>query len=184
MLRAHADVVLVGAGTARAEGYAGDRPDPGMLAVRRSHGLADAPRIVVVTAGAALDPESGLFTDTQVPPLVLTCAAAPAERRAALADRAEVVVVGDDAVDVAAALDALADRGLQRVTCEGGPSLLGQVAAAGRLDELALTLAPVLLGGGSSRVLAGPVLDPLPRLDLVSTLSVDDYLYLRYRTRR
>lgn len=180
-LRAHADVLLVGASTARVERYGGDRPSEQRRAWRQAHGLAAVPPIAVVTRSCALDPAGPLFTDTVVRPLVLTCAAAPAERVAALEDRAEVISVGDRDVDLAAALERLADRGLRRVSCEGGPSLLAQLAAAGRLDELSLTVSPLLLAGTAIRVLDGGLLDPPARMQLVHVLEDDGFLFLRYR---
>lgn len=180
-LRAQADVLLVGASTVRVERYGGDRPSDQRRAWRRARGLADVPPIAVVTRSCALDPAGPLFTDTLIRPLVITCGAAPAERVAALADRAEILMVGDRDVDLAAALDRLADRGLRRVSCEGGPSLLAQLAAAGRLDELSLTVSPLLLAGDAIRVLDGGLLDPPARLQLVHVLADDGFLFLRYR---
>ncbi len=180
LLRAHADVLLVGSGTVRAEGYAGDHPAPELRAVRARRGLTPAPRIAVVSQRLAMSPDDPLFTDTEVPPLVLTSAAAPRATREALAAVADVVVTGDDRVDVARALDALADRGLRRVSCEGGPTLLGQVVAAGRLDELRLTVAPLLTAGDAARITGGPVLPP-QAMHLVHVLADGDHLFLRYR---
>ncbi len=180
-LRAHADVLLVGASTARVERYGGDRPSEQRRAWRRARGLADVPPVAVVTRSCALDPTGPLFTDTLNRPLVITCKAAPAERVAALADRAEVISVGDRDVDLAAALDRLADRGLRRVSCEGGPSLLAQLATAGRLDELSLTLSPLLLAGTAIRILDGVPLDPPTRLRLAHVLEDEGFLFLRYR---
>lgn len=179
-VRAQADVILVGAGTVRAEHYRGDRPSAPSRARRRARGLADAPRIAVVTRGCAFDPADPLFTDTLTRPLVITTRSAPAERRAALADRADVLVAGEDDVDVARALDALAERGLRRVSCEGGPTLLAQVAAAGRLTELSLTVSPLLVGGAQMRVLTGPSLVPPVGLSLLSVIEDDGFLFLRY----
>lgn len=184
LLRAQSDAILVGAGTARTEGYGGDRPSAAMRAVRAAHRLAPVPRMVVVTSRAELDPDGPLFTDTEVPPIVVTSAAAPAERLRILGGRCEVIVAGGQRVDVAQALDALRDRGLRRITCEGGPTLLAQVIAAGRLDELRLTLSPVLLAGGGLRATVGPVLDPAVTLELVQVLEVDSFLLLRYRVGR
>lgn len=180
-LRAHADVLLAGASTARVEGYGGERPSTQRRAERRARGLADVPPIAVVTRSCALDPAGPLFTDTLIRPLVITCGAAPAERVAALAGRAEVITVGDRDVDLAAALDRLADRGLRRVSCEGGPNLLAQLAAAGRLDELSLTLSPLLLAGTAIRILDGVPLDPPVRLRLAHVLEDNGFLFLRYR---
>lgn len=180
LLRAQADVVLVGAGTARAEGYAGEHPAPAMRALRDRRGLSVAPRIALVTNRAALEPTDPLFTDTEVRPLILTSEAAPRRRRDALAEVADVVVAGAERVDIGRALDDLADRGLRRVSCEGGPTLLAQVIEAGRLDELRLTLAPLLIAGDAARITAGPAVD-LPAMELVHVLQDGDHLFLRYR---
>jgi riboflavin biosynthesis pyrimidine reductase len=180
LLRAHADVLLVGASTVRAEHYGGARPTPAARAWRLDHGLSDAPVIAVVTANCAFDPAGRLFTDTVVRPLVLTCHSAPPERVAALSAVADVVLAGDRCVDIAAALDVLAGRGLRRVSCEGGPNLLAQVTATGRLDELSLTISPLLLAGAALRILAGPPLTVPARLQLAHVLEDDGYLFLRY----
>ena len=101
-------------------------------------------------------------------------------RRAALAEVADVVIAGADRVDVGRALDELADRQLRRVSCEGGPTLLAQVAAADRLDELRLTVAPLLTAGDAHRITAGPAFGPSP-MELVHLLCDGDHLFLRYR---
>lgn len=183
LLRAHADVLFVGASTVRAEGYGGERPSEQAQAWRRSHQLSPAPPIAVVTRTCALDPDGPLFTDTLARPLVITCRDADPDRVANLAGRAEILVAGTAQVDVAAALDLLAARGLRRVTCEGGPTLLAQVLAAGRLDELSLTLSPLVLAGSALRVTRGPLLDPPTRLELLQVLEDDGFLFLRYRCR-
>ena len=125
ILRVLADLVLVGAGTARAENYKAARPRPTLAALRA--GRPAAATIAVVTGSADLDLTAPLFTDP--PPesrtIVITCAAAPAERRAEAAKVADVIVAGDEKVDLTAAVAALADRGLHRVLCEGGPHLFG-----------------------------------------------------------
>lgn len=180
LLRGQADVLLVGAGTARAEQYGGDQPSPERRGWRTERGMAEIPLIAVVTRSCALDPAGPLFTDTLVRPLIVTCSAAPPDRVAMLSEVAEVVTVGANSVDVAGALDLLAERGHRRVACEGGPSLLGQVAAAGRLDELSLTVSPLLLAGSGRRILSGPLLQVPARLRLAMVLENDGFLFLRY----
>lgn len=172
LLRDLCDVVLVGAGTARAERYRGVR-----LSGARPDGRARPPRIAVVTAGADLDPSSGLFTDTEVPPLILTTPDAPTERVARLAAAgAEVVACGTEPTQL---LSALADRGLLRVLCEGGPVLFGRLIEAGAVDELCLTYAPLLVAGDVGRIARGT--RPVPRrLRLASVLADEDVLLLRY----
>lgn len=161
LLRRLSDVVLVGAGTVRAEGY---RP-------------AALP-IAVVTNRLALDLASPLLGAAEHRTIILTSRAAPPERVAAAAEHADVVVCGDHRVEPTALLAALHERGLRRVLCEGGPTLLGSMAAAGILDELCLTLSTVLVGGRAG--LLGPV--PLPGLvplRLEHLLEGDGMLFAR-----
>lgn len=169
LLRAMADVVLVGAGTVRKENYGGARPVNGT-----------APPIAVVSRSLDLDPGARLFTDTTRPPIVLTCDAAPADRRERLTGLADVVAAGDEDVDMAAAVDALADRGLVHVLCEGGPHLFGWLLAAGLTDELCLSLAPVLAGGTAGRIVAGLDTETADPLRLVQVLEDEGHLFLRY----
>ncbi len=178
--RGQADVILAGATTVRVEGYTGERPSAARQKWRKARGLSDAPSIAVVTSTCNLDPGSGLFTDTLAAPIVITHRHAPPDRLAALDKVADVIAVGDHEVDLPGALEALADRGLSRVSCEGGPRLLSQVAAAGYLDELSLTISPLLVGGSALRVLNGPLLDPQPRLRLALVLEDQGFLFLRY----
>lgn len=158
LLRGLADVVLVGAGTARVEGYRGLRPKPAYADLRRAEGQSPAPMLAVVSSRLDLDPGSTLFHG-EVGTVVVTHAAADRAARDRLAEVADVLVAGTAQVDLAAALDALAERGLTRVLCEGGPLLLGALAAADRLDELCLTLSPRLVGGAGPRLLSAPALD-------------------------
>lgn len=173
VLRSLCDVVLVGATTARRENYGGARAYDGRV-----------PAIAVVSRSLDLDPGSRLFTETTVRPWVLTVASAPVERRRLLAPVAHVVDVGEHSVDIPTALALLADAGLERVLCEGGPHLLSDVVTAGALDDLCLSVAPVLAGGAGDRLLAGlPIVPPVPlRLDHV--LEDEGTLFLRLSTVR
>ena len=166
-LRAQADVVLVGAGTVRAEGYGPVR------------GAGPAP-IAVVSRSLELDWDSALFTEAAVPTLVVTCAGADATRRARAAQVAELVMAGDQWVDIGEAIAQLGRRGHGVVLCEGGPCLLGELVVADLLDELCLTLSPLLAGGAGPRIVTGAVVPaPLP-LRLASVLEDDSDLFLRY----
>nr|WP_245672819.1 pyrimidine reductase family protein [Aldersonia kunmingensis] len=161
LLRELADIILVGAGTVRAEDYGGARTDEQLRERRLASGLTAVPPIAVVTLGAALDPESRLFTDTNEPPVILTCAAAPRDRIRALTDAgARVLEIGDDTVTTDGIVGALAELGTLRVLCEGGPSLFGQLIADDAVDELCLTTSPMLVGGLESRVAVSPTAVP------------------------
>lgn len=180
-LRAQADAVLVGAGTARAEGY-GPARVRGDLAARRRDELGHAlpPAIVLVSQSLRLDPDSPIFTDATVPTTVLTCAAADADRRAALERVGRVVVAGQASVDLAAGLARIREDIGPVVTCEGGPTLNAGLLRAGVVDELCVTVAPQLVGMPLAPRLAAD-LDRSVALSLAHVAAADDgELYLRY----
>lgn len=180
LLRALADVLVVGAGTIRAEGYGPLTVEPDLLPLREQAGQSPAPRLVVPTRSLDLDFGSRAFTEAVEPPLVVTTSHAPAERRRAAEAVAEVVVLGDDAVDLAAMVGHLAERGARRILCEGGPALLNGLFAADLVDELCLAIAPVVASGHESRITAGPAL-PVPQLlHLAQVAERDEFLFLRY----
>lgn len=155
-LRAAADVILVGATTVRSEGYGPPRTPANRQVERLERGQTRHPRLAIVSRSLHLDPDSPLFVDADEPPLLLTVTDAPAAARAALADRAEVVELGQGSVEPGPIIDALAARGVRVVLTEGGPNLLGQFIAADLLDELNLTIAPLLSAGVSPRVASAP----------------------------
>jgi riboflavin biosynthesis pyrimidine reductase len=180
VLRSLADVILVGAGTARTEHYRPVQKD-GIWVQLRPAG-APLPPIAVVTGTVDLAGCERLLT---VPPgpsqtIVITTAAAPADRKAALAGKARVIEAGDHAVDVATALAALVDLGYPSILTEGGPTLLGELVAAGLLDDLCLTTSPQLAVGPAGRIVSGP---PAPQgLSLSHALVDGDFLLCRYAT--
>lgn len=179
-----ADVVLAGAGTVRAENYRGARTSPERRERRARLGLAEIPPIAVVTGSARLDPAAALFTDALVPPIVITTEHAPADRRAALADAgADIVLAGVETIDLRLALDQLADRGLRRVNCEGGPHLFGELVAEDLVDQLCVTVAPLLAGGGADRIAIGRMASEARVMDLASILVDEGFTMLRYRRR-
>jgi riboflavin biosynthesis pyrimidine reductase len=114
---------------------------------------------------------------------VFTVSSAPEENRTRAADVAEVIIAGDEDVDLTHAVAALGARGAKSVLAEGGPTLNGQLARAGLLDELCVTLSPLLASGDAKRIIAGSTLDVLEPLGLCSICEEGDYLFLRYRPR-
>ncbi|HEX7661827.1 MAG TPA: pyrimidine reductase family protein [Pseudonocardiaceae bacterium] len=179
--RSLSDVILVGAGTAAAERYRGVRRPELLTDLRDSLGLAALPPIAVVSRRASVDPTSPLVTDTQVAPILFTTAAAdPRHREALVAAGVDVVLTGTDDVDLARVLAALDERGLRRVCCEGGPTLFGDLIAADLVDELCLSVAPLLAGGDAGRIAHGPVPDKPVPLRLASVLRGGELLMLRY----
>jgi riboflavin biosynthesis pyrimidine reductase len=180
LLRALADVVLVGHGTAAAEGYGPITPDSRVGRLRASLGRPATAPIAVVSRRASLDPAGRLATSATI---LLTCGAADPARRAALAGAGVTVLVcGDDDVDLPLALDRLAERGLEQVICEGGPQLFRAALRAGVVDELALSMSPMLVGATGARLLGEELADGIP-LELRQVLEEDGMLFTRYGVR-
>jgi riboflavin biosynthesis pyrimidine reductase len=187
VLREIADVVLVGAGTVRTENYSGAQLSVAARQARQACGQSEVPPIAVVTATGVLDPTSRLFTNTETPPLVFTTTASVVATRDRLHGRADVLDASTSdptVVDPAAVLAELGHRGLHRVLCEGGPTLLGDIVERNLLDELALTVAPILVAGGGPRVVSSraPVSIGLRTAHILT--DDDGYLYLRYARSR
>lgn len=182
-LRGLADVVIAGAQTVRLEGYRPARAREAFADRRAAAGQGPAPAVAVVSGSLDLDFSLPLFVSPLVPTLVLTGAGAPPDRiSAARAAGAEVVIAGEGSrVDPARAVRELADRGLRRLLTEGGPRLLGQFVAAGVLDEMCLTLAPMLTAGDAQRIAGGPSVAVPERFALAAVLEEAGFLFSRYR---
>jgi riboflavin biosynthesis pyrimidine reductase len=178
VLRALADVVLVGSGTAKAERYRAVTPDSTLGRLRSGLGRTPTLPIAVVSKRASLDPAGGLVTDAVSPTILVTCASADPGRRAALADAGVTVLLcGEDDVDLPLALDRLAELGHAQVLCEGGPTLFRAALTAGVVDELDLSIAPALVGE-EHRLLSG--LPGAVQLQLRQVLEEDGVLFARY----
>jgi len=137
-----------------------------------------------VTGRLDLDPAMPLLTDA--PPhartIVITTSGTDPDLRAAVAEHADVVIAGESSVDLAVAVHALRGRGFSRILTEGGPALLAQLATAGLVDELCLTIGPLLAGPGASRIVTGsPGLAPV-LLRLGHVIEADGFLLCRYTT--
>ncbi|HEY4266658.1 MAG TPA: pyrimidine reductase family protein [Galbitalea sp.] len=179
ILRRLSDVVLVGAGTVRTEGYGPIVVDDDGMTARVTAGLKPQPTFAIVSGTLNLDPKSTIFTKSPVRPIIVTTASAPASRRELLEHLADVVVCGGDTVDPAVAVDALADRGLTRIHCEGGPQLFGSLLAADVVDEVCLTISPQFVGGDAVRIVNRD-LPALRGFTLAGILRSDNTLLLRY----
>jgi riboflavin biosynthesis pyrimidine reductase len=179
LLRMFAEGLMVGAGTMRHEGYVGIRLDGKRRAWRAEHGLDPYPRLVVVSRRLDLDPTNPALCEAPVRPVVITGADAPPDRRTALSAVADVLVHGEREVDLAAALAQLRELGMAHVLCEGGPHLFGALTAADLVDEVCLTVSPMLAGPGAGRITAGPAAQ-VRELALASALTDNGTLLLRY----
>jgi riboflavin biosynthesis pyrimidine reductase len=179
ILRELCDVVIVGAGTVRGEGYGPMRLDGPSTHRRVARGLPPHPVFAIVSNSLDLDPSSRIFAEAPVRALVVTTDAAPRDRRDALAAVADVVIAGTDELDPLLLTAALVERGLTQQHCEGGPSLFGSLIAGGVVDELCLTVSPHLVAGEARRIAAGH-LARQSELTLGHVLVSAETLLLRY----
>jgi len=174
--RSLCDLILVGAGTARAEGYRPVQTDEIDAQLRQRLGLTPVPPIAVVTRSP--DWDSPTLQGGRAPSIVVTTedAPLPPERDRA----ARTISAGEGMVDIAGALDQLAAAGHRRIVCEGGPTLMDHVVAAGRLDDLCLTISPLMVSGQASRLLGGAGLEPAVTMSLAHLLEAEGALFTRY----
>ena len=190
LLRACADVVLVGSRTMCASAQGTWRPErvypPAAAAfadLRRRRGRPERPAVAVLTAGGSLDPAHPILAEGA---LVLTTAAAAVPLRAAVPPATEVVAVNEgDRVDPALAVAVLRERGHAVILSEAGPTVFAQLLAARLVDELFLTLSPLVAGRGAGRRLGlAESLELLPgtRVEtaLLSLRRSGSHLFLRY----
>jgi riboflavin biosynthesis pyrimidine reductase len=180
LLRRLCDVVVVGAGTVRAEGYGPMRVDQESQRARRESGMTEHPVFAIVSASLDLDPASAIFREAPERAIVVTTELARPEAREALAEVADVVVCGREHVDAARLVAELGSRGLRRIQCEGGPRLFADLVAARAVDELCLTVSPLLAAGGASRIATGAAPIVPERMRLAHVLQGGDTLLLRY----
>ena len=174
-LRAQADVILVGAGTANAERYG---------RARRS-----GARIAVVSGSLSVDPDLPLFDAPAEPaavplPLIVTTSSAGAADAARFDGRAELLRLGEGSVDLPAALEWLGARDARVVLCEGGPVLNASLIAADLVDEINLTHAPLAVGSAAPRIAAGlpnGLAAAVPReFELAHVITRDGVLFVRW----
>lgn len=178
------DVILVGAGTAIAEDYAPTSTSVSTRSRRLANGAWPTARIAVVSNSLSFDLDAKLFVSGAVRPIVITSEQSNSDRRGQVESLADVIVAGDTRVDLDLGLQRLADMDARVVLCEGGPTLNGQLLAADLVDEVCVTVAPLIVGRQSRRIVSGPALDPSARMTLNHVLTEDHYLFLRYVVER
>jgi riboflavin biosynthesis pyrimidine reductase len=183
-LRSAVDAVLVGAGTVRAERYGRIIPDALRRQERQRRGLSEEPLACIVSERLALDADVPLLGEPSARVAILTASAASLPASPAHVDY--IRAARDGALDLATALAELRERfAVHSLLCEGGPHLAGQLLAGGLVDELFLSLAPLLAGGDppgeqALRILAGGELEPPVELKLLGALDSGSHLFLRY----
>jgi riboflavin biosynthesis pyrimidine reductase len=178
-IRRLADAIVVGAGTVRDEPYGPLVLDVDTIQERAALGLAAAPALVVVSASLDLPYDAPMFTDSGVRPVVVTAEDVAADSLARAAEVADVVRLPRDGLGGRGITTALHQRGLRRLLCEGGPGLLRSFTADDAVDEIDLTVAPVMPARhGAADHGNAPV---LPQgFVLAGLLEHESFLFARY----
>ena len=182
-VRACADWIVAAAGTVRAERYGLPRPGAESRRARRAAGRADRPRLAVVSASLDLDLDLPLFAEQRPDdelPVILTGRSASPEAVERLEPVAEVVRLASARPVPAEILAELDGRGAEVVLSEGGPSFNAQLADAGVIDELCLSIASLVAGGSSPRIVHGSRRTVPLNMTIDHLLEASDTLFVRY----
>jgi len=182
LLRRLADVILVGAGTVRAEGYEGELVSAKDREWRVARGLSPHPALAVISAGLHLEPSEEIFDQSPVPVIVFTSAAITDETRESYGNGVELIQVSklNEGCDPQEIVDHLTRRGLGFVHCEGGPHIFGQFAAAGLVDSTCLSYSPVVVAGEGMRIAASSD-QTFKRFALNNLFEEESMLFCDYR---
>jgi riboflavin-specific deaminase-like protein len=183
VLREHVDAVMAGTGTLRAERYGRMVRDPERRRRRAAAGLNPEPLAVVMSRSGDVPVDIPLFADSGSRVAVFT--PAPLDTSGASA-HVDVVRLDPGELTLTTMMRRLRSAfDVRSLLCEGGPTLFGALLQEDLVDELFLSLAPKLTGGGSApAITSGAELAELRRLSLVWVLELDGALYLRYAVRR
>jgi 5-amino-6-(5-phosphoribosylamino)uracil reductase len=175
-MRAVADFVLMGAETVRSENLGPVRMSEEMSRYRANAGMEEEPRMVILTRSLGLDPEARVFSDPARRPTILTGDRVDQNRLDALSKVADVVQIDD--LDGNGIIEHLGSAGV--ILCEGGPTVNGVLMTAGMVDEINITVSPMLALGESQRIAHGQPLQPPIDMRLDRVVRGDRSLFLRY----
>ena len=183
-LRGIADVILAGAQTVRSDRYGPMRPRDGVREARRARGQHPVAPIAVISRSLVFDWSSALFAEAEVPTILGAPSDCPPDALDAARRVARVIADRPGDVDVAQFLGRLRQMGHRGVLCEGGPRLIGELMAADLVDEIYVTISPLLVSGASDRAVVGPEFAPPRGLRLAGLMPIDDVVFLRYELMR
>lgn len=171
------DAVLVGAGTIRAERYKPFRVKQENVQSRVDAGLAPSVVPVIVSQTLDLPWDDQIFSESDIRPIVVTHESVSPSALSRAGEAADLMQCGSTTVDLAMAIESLQQRGIQRIVCEGGPTLLQAMFTADLIDEADISLAPLFVGGQSK---SGTPWQEVKRMRLIQVLEDDGFLFNRY----
>lgn len=182
LLRRLADVIVVGAGTVRAEGYEGSLVSEQDCRWRTAHGLSAHPALALISAGLHLEPGSQIFMQSPVPVIVFTAVELTDKIRESYGSNVELVQVPkrDGGCDPTQIIAHLSQRDLGFIHCEGGPRIFGQFAAASAVDSVCVSNSPVVVAGEGQRISTHGQ-ETMQRFNLNSLFEEDNMLFCDYR---
>ncbi len=181
-LRERVDAVMAGTGTLRTERYGRMVRDPERRHRRAAAGLNPEPLAAIISRSGDVPTDIPLFSDPGSRVVVFTSAALGTS---SLAAQVDVVHLDPGELTLTTMMRRLRSAyDVRSLLCEGGPTLFGALLQEDLVDELFLSVAPKLTGGGTApAITAGPELAELRTLSLVWALELDAALYLRYALR-
>ena len=181
-LRASADFILLGAGTAKAEKYGMPNISEDAQIRRTSRGQTDIPRLVIISKRLEFDDDlkflNALNDGASATPIIYTTQNAPAKNKTWLSERAEIREAGKENIDLA---EVISDLKGKIILVEGGPTLNGHLLEADLIDELCLTLSPMIVNENGPHIISGDLKQP-KNMKLIQVLADEDsMLYLRFK---
>ena len=179
-LRTWADVIVIGAGTVRAEDPPMELKDPDGVRSRRDEGRPEHPAVAVVSSTLEIDPGRTLRSDARR--IVITSEASPVPTPA-LAAAADIWRIGQTRVDIVEMVNRLHSEGMERILVEGGGGLAAQFIEHRLVEEIFLTVTPWLIGSDRAPTIAMAAREFVPpaRFELVSVEATPREIFLTYR---
>jgi len=178
------DAVLVGAGTIRAERYKPMRAKAEWQDARAGAGLAVAPRVVIVSGRLDLPWDEPMFDESAYPITVVTHETVDKRALSVAREHADVQIIGDETVDLPQVIAWMRSEGMRRIVCEGGEAILDSMVREDLVDEMDLTISPLLAGEGYLPDAASDARNAIsgdyPRFALEHQFVEDGFVFCRF----
>lgn len=185
-IRAESDAVLIGANTIRSEDPPFQIRSKKRRAWRVAAGKTTHPISIVLTKSLNLPLNGNYLTMTEADRIIATTRKAPSEKVSLMTNYAEIIQTGDDGVDLVDLCEILHSKGIRRLLVEGGGEVNMAFFQAGLIDEVYMTLCPVIIGGRDAPTPVDGIgfdSDRIVKLDLIESKQVENEIFQRYRVK-